>query len=183
MLKPDIQKTLLDLYPASVQKLSKLSPGQWMETPIPGKWSIAEQLNHLLLSGYSIGSLLKQPDAFFTTFGSATGNQKSYDELYKAYLKVNNGTLIATSRFTPKKEELQIGEEGLAAWEALIYKTHGRLATNWDEDRLDQTQFPHPAMGIMTMRELMYFKIFHTKHHYLAIDRLIKLLNQKDNIV
>ena len=35
----------------------------------------------------------------------------------------------------------------------------------WSEDQLDRYQLPHPAMGKMTVREVLFFTVYHNAHH------------------
>jgi len=179
MTKAEILNAIKDLDTEAKKLLSHLRPDQWTKEVIPGKWTIAEQMSHLLISGFSIGSLLKQKDDFFSTFGPPSHELRTYDQLWEAYKKVNNGILIAPPQFTPNKDEALVGTEALAAWSTLLNKIYDRIVRLWEEERLDQRQLPHPAMGLMTTRELLYFKIFHTRHHYQSITDWINRLSDK----
>ena len=40
-----------------------------------------------------------------------------------------------------------------------------RLLDSLSESDLDTLQAPHPLLGKLTLRELMYFTIYHAQHH------------------
>jgi hypothetical protein len=36
---------------------------------------------------------------------------------------------------------------------------------NWDDANLDTHQLPHPAMGLITVREMLFFTVYHNTLH------------------
>ena len=38
-------------------------------------------------------------------------------------------------------------------------------AGRWSEKALDRYQLPHPLLGNMTTRELLFFTVYHNAHH------------------
>ena len=40
-----------------------------------------------------------------------------------------------------------------------------RAIPRWSEHALDQTWVPHPLLGLLTVRELLEFTVYHTSHH------------------
>ena len=40
---------------------------------------------------------------------------------------------------------------------------------SFEEDDLDKYLIPHPVLGKLTIREMLYFTICHTLHHHKAI--------------
>jgi hypothetical protein len=37
--------------------------------------------------------------------------------------------------------------------------------TRWPERALDRHLLPHPLMGLLTIREMLAFTVYHTAHH------------------
>jgi len=35
----------------------------------------------------------------------------------------------------------------------------------WNDSKLDKAQLPHPLLGNLTVREMLYFTIYHMEHH------------------
>jgi hypothetical protein len=56
---------------------------------------------------------------------------------------------------------------------------NGRLQKafeSWNEEDLDTIRLPHPLLGKITAREMIYFTLYHAKHHVTATkDRLPRL--------
>jgi len=46
-----------------------------------------------------------------------------------------------------------------------MLRLNSDIEKKWKEPQLDQYIAPHPLLGKITLRELCYFTIYHTKHH------------------
>lgn len=129
------------------------------------KWSIAENVDHLIRSikttrlAYSlpkfVGSLL---------FGRPNRASKSYDELVAKYKKKLEDGGKASGRYIPKTNT-GTKTEFLKEWQKRNEKYLESLELNWKDEQLDQFIAPHPLLGKITLRELCYFTIYHTEHH------------------
>jgi hypothetical protein len=88
---------------------------------------------------------------------------RSYEELvikYKAKLAAGGK---ATSRFIPKKEI------SISASTQKLTRLINSLCANlnsYSETQLDQFILPHPLLGKLTLREMLYFTIYHVQHHF-----------------
>lgn len=97
-------------------------------------------------------------------FGKANRKSKSYDELvakYQAKLKAGGR---APGRFVPggKEKNTEVLEEKLLGLVDSLQKKVNALS----EDQLDQYILPHPLLGKLTLREMIYFTIYHVQHHH-----------------
>ena len=45
---------------------------------------------------------------------------------------------------------------------------------NLSEKDIDTYRAPHPLIGKLTVRELVYFSIYHVGHHHKSIQKLLK---------
>jgi len=45
---------------------------------------------------------------------------------------------------------------------------------NWTETELDTYQLPHLLFGMMTMREMLFFTLYHNWHHLEDAKRLVE---------
>ena len=45
---------------------------------------------------------------------------------------------------------------------------------NWTEEELDTYLIPHPLIGKMTLRELLFFTVYHIGHHLKTIKNINK---------
>ena len=95
----------------------------------------------------------------------------TYDELlikYKA--KLDSGGR-ASSAFVPKFKEVE-PRLLISSFEEENKKFIKSL-TKWSEAELDRYLLPHPLLGKLYLREMLYFTIYHTQHHLCAIKKLL----------
>jgi hypothetical protein len=142
-----------------------------------GKWSIAENFQHLILSGKPVASALQQPKAFFLVFGFAKKASRSFEKLYEDYKTLLKNGAVATSRFVPDTDLEYYKNDMIGNWKMIAEKFQTRLDL-WSEADLDKYRIPHPVLGKLTFREMLFFTIFHTQHHLNRIEEL-KKLNEK----
>lgn len=146
----------------------------------PGdKWSVAENMQHLILSINTTALAYSLPK-FLVRLAGGTPKKKSgsYDELLARYDKKIAGGAKASSRYVPKPIEVRYGKEKmLHRWDAVTAKFTRALGDKRSEADLDHYQAGHPLLGSITLRELCYFTIFHTKHHLETINKRLNASN------
>ncbi|MFT5166323.1 MAG: hypothetical protein ACI8P3_001554 [Saprospiraceae bacterium] len=145
------------------QKSFKYNPGE--------KWSVSDQLEHLILSSKGVPSALNMSKLKLMIFGKSKTGSRSYDELFGSYKDVLNTGTKAPPKYSPDQEKTWTREELLANWKMIEDKFSDRIA-NWSEKDLDSYCLPHPALGKVTMRETLLFTIFHTNHHLKSMKAL-----------
>lgn len=137
-----------------------------------GKWSAAQQLDHLIRSVRPVILGLSLPPFLLKLiFGTAKHASRDYDVLVKTYQEA-----LAKGGKSPKAYEPKTSEsEGFQNYgcERLMQLIGGldRQLENLSEPELDQLQAPHPLLGKLTLRELMYFTIYHAEHHLRSVER------------
>ncbi len=144
------------------------------EKLVDDKWTPGQQAEHIFKSVNPVVLALKLPKFLLKLFFS-TNNRKSktYDELVSKY---NQKLAIggkATKRFIPKNipfehKEILIGK---------IKNTVERLCTltlKLDEKDLDIYVLPHPLLGKLTLREMLFFTIHHVTHHQQSIQNILE---------
>ncbi|HRH60621.1 MAG TPA: DinB family protein, partial [Chitinophagaceae bacterium] len=52
-----------------------------------------------------------------------------------------------------------------------------KRVNNKPEDELDVYILPHPLLGKLTLREMLYFTIYHAEHHLKNVEELIEKRN------
>jgi hypothetical protein len=164
MNRQEIADKLLQNYREFTDIFDKLDDEQFTRQQ-NDKWSAGQQLEHIYRSTRPLVLALSLPSfAPKTLFGSANRPSKSYDELVKKYLdKIRSGGK-ATGVYVPpqvlpsRKKDLQ----------RKVMKTVNVIANrilNKSEEQLDTVILPHPLIGKVTVREMMYFTIYHAEHH------------------
>ena len=141
------------------------------EYHVEGKWNFEEQVVHLTKSIKPLSSGLKLPVFIFRwKFGKPNRRVRTFDEVVEKYLTKLPNLVGANPNFAPKKEKPVPREVALAAYEKESEKLYKAIAT-WDEWQLDNFLVPHPLLGKMMIREILYFTIYHTQHHFMILNR------------
>jgi uncharacterized damage-inducible protein DinB len=139
-----------------------------------GKWSIGENLLHLDKSAKRLIGALSLPKEQLANFGFATKPSRTYDVMRDSYIAVLQTGVVAPKGFTVT----QSAEDTRPSVIEGYVKTHaflGEKINQFSEEDLDVYQVPHPIMGNFTLREMLYFTIFHITHHEKAVERIIKV--------
>ncbi len=99
------------------------------------------------------------------TFGRADKPGRAYDNLVDEYkLKLSQGGK-APARFVPENNaipERDVLSEKLAK---LITALCVQIET-FTEEELDGLLIPHPLLGNLTLREMLFNAIYHLEHHH-----------------
>jgi hypothetical protein len=131
-------------------------------------WSYAQNLDHLVRSTSAVTKALALPKLLLRTLFGKSSHSRTSDEVRSAYLaKLDQGSQ-AGGKFVPTGSQTQA--DLLAEWE----QVSNQLITNldrWNEQQLDQLRLPHPLLGKLTVREMLFFAEFHTRHH---LDNCVK---------
>lgn len=164
MNKTDTAQFIQNTHHSLIQYLGSLDEYSFLLSAI-GKWSAAEQLDHLIKSVSPVNQALSLPNFLLKLiFGKANRPSKSYEELVEKY----QGKLLAGGKapkaFTPKKITFQQRDTILNKLEQLALAV-SKKATQYTEDELDTLILPHPLLGKLTLREMLYFTGYHCTHH------------------
>lgn len=137
-----------------------------------GKWSALKHLEHLLRSIQPLNKALRIPlPGLRILFGKPNRPCRSYDEQVAKYLKRLSEGGKAMGRFIPaKKQEKEKVLKKYQQQSELLYK----VVSKWKEEDLNDNLLPHPLLGKLLIREMLYFTIYHTEHHYKIISSLNK---------
>jgi uncharacterized damage-inducible protein DinB len=137
------------------------------------KWSIAENLDHLVQSAKPIASVLKKNKLRLLGFGISFSGSENLETLKSNYhLKLSQGLAPANGGgFISKNIESISKEKNLENWNLIKNKFPQRI-DQWSEKNLDRFKLPHPLLGKLTVREMLFFTIFHNEHHLRTMKRL-----------
>lgn len=139
----------------------------FFERPAIEKWSVAEQVQHLIVSTNTTTLAYTLP-AFIVRWVGGIPNRtgRSYEALVERYLQKLAAGGKASGRFVPKKMKQNISKEKLVQnWKKAAAKFISALKNTSNESKLDNYLARHPLLGRITLRELCYFTIYHTEHH------------------
>jgi uncharacterized damage-inducible protein DinB len=133
-------------------------------------WSASDNLDHLIKSAKPFITALKMPrPALQTRFGKSAKPSRDYQEICRIYREELAKGAQASGRFLPEQQSPaeksgEWKEQLLANW----VKASGGLvsaAGGWTEADLDLYQLPHPILGKLTVREMLFFTIYHNLRH------------------
>lgn len=139
-------------------------------------WSPAGHLAHLNISvsatarGFSIPKLLLR-----LRFGRSRRPSRTLERLRADYLTRLASGAGATGRYVPPPDTVagapaDMQHALLYRWQRVNDRLRNALMT-WSERDLDRLQLPHPLLGRITARELVFFTIHHGPHHVAAAKR------------
>lgn len=159
-----------------IAKISSLSATDFNRN-LNEKWTSSQQLEHILKSVKPVDMAFGLPMFVLKMkFGLANSPSKSYNELVQKYLKTldEKKGYETPSEFTPEVIPLIRKEKSLKRLEKLAGKLVSRIS-RFSEEELDTYILPHPLMGKLTLREMLYFTAYHVEHHNQQVLKNLKL--------
>ena len=141
------------------------------------KWSAAQNIAHLTLSTKIMNRAFSAPKiALWYKFGRRfKGESRSYETIINIYNEENNKPRNTTTGFEPKMKP-----ESTVSYEIKNFKEfHDAMFTNlenWSDKQLNTYLLPHPLIGKLTIKEMLYFVDYHILHHQKAINIALEKL-------
>lgn len=146
------------------------------------QWSAAEQMQHLILSVIPLHKAFGKPRLILRVlYGKPDRNTSStYTELVKKYQgKLERGAK-ASPAFRPKPLSADTDKEALIDNFTKIYTHFIAKIASINEYDLDNYQLPHPILGKLTLREMLYFTAYHVEHHHKIVkERVVDKVKSK----
>jgi len=131
----------------------------------PGKWNAGQTLDHVYKAVYALNLALKLPKPLFEMlYGKANRPSKEYDALVSKYIQKLAEGGRASGRYLPVEVKFSNRQKAIGRLQKSINSLSLKLAS-WSEAQLDYYILPHPLLGKITIREMMYFTIYHVQHH------------------
>lgn len=132
-------------------------------------WSASDNVDHVIKAIKPLVKALKLPHlALHTMFGKPQHPSRSYEEICKIYSDEIAKGAKASGRFlpddTPVENKERTKEEQLQKASKIIEELI-TACEKWEEKSLDQCQLPHPIIGNLTVREMLFFTIHHNLRH------------------
>ena len=162
--KPQIISALNEKIDAFNNYIEPLSKEQFEGAP-NGKWSAGQNLDHLIRAIKPLQLAYSLPKfALLILFGKTNRPSRTYDELvtkYKTKLLAGgkaSGPFIPPVIIFDKKQTL------IRKYEEQKQKLIAKVEKQSEKD-LDTYILPHPLLGKVTLREMLYFTIHHNEHH------------------
>ncbi len=136
-----------------------------------GKWSINEEIIHLILSISPLIRALKMPKfQIKLLFGRAKREAYTFEEVEKLYQDVLGQGAVAPEYYEPKKNKFGTQKELYDKWLSKTLEFE-KLLQKWDQKDLDRVLLPHPSLGKLTISELVHFTLIHSRMHLLKVKK------------
>ncbi len=133
-------------------------------------WSPAEHLRHLITAIGALTQGMSVPRPLLTLrFGLSRRGSGTFEEVRALYREALRAGGQASGRYdptkgTPNPEPEALRELLMRQWVAAGGDLDRAIGA-WPERSLDRQQAKHPLLGTMTVRELLYFTLYHNAHH------------------
>jgi DinB superfamily len=144
--------------------VAPMNKEQFEATP-GGKWSAGQNLDHLIRSirplqlAYSLPKFLLK-----MMFGKANRPSRSYEELVQKYKNKLAEGGRASGPFIPPVIVFEQKDLLIKKYDQHKQRFIGKIEKQSEVD-LDLYILPHPLLGKLTLREMLFFTIHHNEHH------------------
>jgi hypothetical protein len=161
--KKKLTQLLLEKHDSFSESVLSL-PSQQLMWSKEGKWNAAELLDHIVKSVKPVHLAFAFPLFLLQLmFGRTNRPSRTYEEVVAKYqLKLQAGGK-APKRFYPN------ANRAIKRQTRILQKIIVGLCASTDkltETQLDLYILPHPLLGKITLREMLYFTIYHVEHHH-----------------
>lgn len=143
-----------------------------------GKWTAGQQLRHIQLSVKPVVLALRLPRFMIQwKFGLANRSSSTYDGLVQKYLRALDGMLAEAPRaFQPPEEKHKSSGQLFSEYEKTLDNLLKQVQKITDKD-LERYVLPHPLIGKLTLKEMLYFTVYHVQHHHDIVRQIIEQAN------
>jgi len=164
MTKTDIKSNLLKNHQHFIATIQSLPEEEFLLS-VNNKWSAGQQLDHIYRSVQPMALALALPKFLLALiFGKANRPSKNYTELVEKYKTKLAAGYKVSAKYSPNDIVLSqrdsLGQKLLGS----INKVNKRI-DSFSEKDLDNYILPHPLLGKLTIREMLFFTIYHVQHH------------------
>jgi len=153
-----------------IQKIKGLNDTDLCYAP-EGKWTAAQQLDHIVRSVSPVNMAMGLPKFILKwKFGVANRSSKTYEGLTEKYTRKLQEGGKASGRFVPSPISADQKEKLLSQLDNVVKKLCSKTG-NHSEEALDKYILPHPLLGKLTLREMLYFTAYHVQHHSELVEK------------
>ena len=143
----------------------------------PDTWSMAENIVHLIDAAEQFSTGLASPKVtLHQRFGTPNHSSRTFGQLRSVYAEILAGGGRSNAANTPQNINVDVHfsharDDIMQRWQRATRQLFVGLRS-WNETELDATQVPHPLLGNLTVREMLFFFVFHDAHHLAEMRKL-----------
>ncbi len=163
--KEQIQNALSTKYKDLLQWLDQQDEAEINAQKIENKWTAAGHLDHLLRSTRPLNMALRLPlFAINMIVGKKNERpERNFEELVAKYKSKLAAGGTASGPYVPKK--IDFSKEKLKLKLNREVQRLNAAIDQWEEEKMSTYLLPHPLLGKLTVREMLFFTVHHTQHH------------------
>lgn len=143
--------------------------------PLGDAWSPADNVRNLTKSIRPVAMALKIPRLILRLrFGRPKAASRTYHKLRDDY----HQRLAAggqAGRYAPSplraEPDAEAARTRILGQHAEAVDALATSITRWPDAKLDRCQLPHPLLGMLTVREMLFFTLYHNQHHVNVVRR------------
>lgn len=164
MDKTTLAQQLTEQHQHFIQYIQGLTPAAFMASH-NNKWTAGQQLEHILLSVKPVRQVMGLPLFLLAwAWGKNNRTPRSYEAMVQKYQSKLASGGVATARFLPRPVPVAARAKRILQLNQEVNKLCKRLAKLSDKE-LDTYLIPHPLLGKLTIREMLFFTLYHVQHH------------------
>jgi DinB superfamily len=161
---PELQQQLTEGHGQFIRTIQNVADADFAKS-VNNKWTAGQQIEHIIKSVAPVNMAFALPGFMLKMmFGKANRPSRTYDQLVEKYhAKLNQGGR-APGRFVPASVRVSQRAALIKKLEHVTQSLSKRIE-DFSEEQLDLLLLPHPLLGKLTLREMIYFTIYHAGHH------------------
>ena len=126
------------------------------------QWSYARNVDHLVRSVAPVANAMRLPKFLLRILFGIGKTKRSYQQIHDSYKAELARGVQAPPKFQPVEGREQ--SELMHQWQVTAKRLEEQIK-QWSESQLDDLRLPHPILGKITVREMLYFTDLHARHH------------------
>ena len=153
---------------------SSFSPDDFVSKPGDRSWSPAENVLHLLEATKPVVMALRLPRFIpRLLFGVSKAPSRHYGKIVELYHNVLAEGGQASGKYVPRLAKPPADVVGYQRKQVgrltETIRALARALEKWTEIDLDRLVLPHPLLGKLSVREMLFFTLYHLQHHVEAV--------------
>lgn len=172
MTKEEIIRQIFESHKQLAADLVALDEARFNYAPA-GKWNAGQQLLHVYKSLSPLTRALALPKLLpALVVGKAKQASRSDEAVVALYLDALAKGGVAPPAFVPAPVLFADRQALEGKLQANLAQLEKNLA-HYTEQDLDTYRLPHPLIGKLSVREMLYFTLYHCRHHHqVALENL-----------
>ena len=173
MNKQTIINFLTDNYNLFIDYINELTPDKYSYDNLK-RWTAGQQLEHIVLCVKPLVQVFSLDKSIIEqNFGRTDRQNLTYETLLVNYIEKLNDGGKAPERFVPLTTSQNQKQVLIETLKKSINDLCLQIESFTERD-LDSLMIPHPLLGNLTLREMLYNAIYHVTHHQKLTEENLK---------